>query len=77
MDSRRHLPVARWRCGRSAIRGGEWPAVGQEVVWRLAAGARDALGEWAEWRAAAPEDPAATPAAAPPEPTPDPADASA
>eukprot|EP00969_Alexandrium_andersonii_P372466 15481777-Alexandrium_andersonii.AAC.1 len=47
--------MARWRCGRSALRGGEWPAASQDVVWHLASGARDALAAWAELRAAAPD----------------------
>eukprot|EP00969_Alexandrium_andersonii_P186485 8239348-Alexandrium_andersonii.AAC.1 len=54
MGSRRHLPMAKWRCGRSAVWGGEWPAVGQDVDWHLPSGARDALAAWAEQRAAEP-----------------------
>eukprot|EP00969_Alexandrium_andersonii_P192334 8495428-Alexandrium_andersonii.AAC.1 len=31
VDSRRLPPMARWRCGRSAVWRDEWPAVGQTV----------------------------------------------
>eukprot|EP00969_Alexandrium_andersonii_P261439 11558145-Alexandrium_andersonii.AAC.1 len=55
MDARRHLPMARWRCGRLALRGDEWPAASQDVVWHLSSGAGDALAAWAEQRAAAPD----------------------
>eukprot|EP00969_Alexandrium_andersonii_P335900 14846122-Alexandrium_andersonii.AAC.1 len=59
MDSRRLLPMTKWRRGRLAIWGGGWPAVGQGAARRLNPGAREALGVWAEQRAAGP---AASPA---------------
>eukprot|EP00969_Alexandrium_andersonii_P156009 6897241-Alexandrium_andersonii.AAC.1 len=70
MDSRRHLPMARWRCRRSALRSGEWPAVSQDVVWRLSPGAWDALAAWAELRAAASTAPPAGEAEEGPTPAP-------